>query len=357
MAQSNLLSDVIEDYIASRLNTQAPNTVRNDRRTLSKLLAVVGNIQVKSIEPSHMERFWNERARTCANSTLNTEKGTLQAFFKWARIMKRSSAGHDPVAHRRLLPVMPRERLYVDVGDFARLLDAAGDPRDRMIVGTGLYLFTRQGETGRLRFSDVEYKAKRITVTRPKTHKRDTLPMTREFTREFDRWMAHYEETQGAPKPQAWLVPAKTTSNWGGTKGGRGFTAVKGPLYRPERKLETGWRPVQKALATLEYPTLQEGGHTLRRSGARALYYRLREDGHDGAIRLVQTMLGHEHSSMTEKYIGLKGDEAARDRILLDQWMFPDEAPLEVVPDAVPLPVLSEDVPDNVVNLFGTRGA
>jgi integrase len=65
-----------------------------------------------------------------------------------------------------------------------------------------------------------------------------------------------------------------------------------------------------------------EGSHTLRRSGARALYDRLLDDGHDGAIRVVQAMLHHSSVIQTEHYLGMKLDQARRDKLLKGQRMF-----------------------------------
>lgn len=348
MANSQLLSEVITDYLASRANTMAPMTVKNDGQTLRQFLAVVGNIQVKNVTTDHVERYFAVRANTCKASTMNTDLYNLTSFFKWCRMHKRTPATHDPLVARKPIVEEARERLWIPERDFPRVLKAANDPRDRMIVACGLFLFTRISETSRLRLSDIDPDNSRVTVTRAKKYKgqrftRQVLPMTKEFRREWERWMKTYKTTAGLDlRPTDYLCPAKTTGGWGGTRGSRGFERLpEAKLYRPAANMGTGWQPVQKALENLGYPVVQEGGHTLRRSGARALYFRLASGNHDHAVRRVMTMLGHASQSTTEKYIGLDIDEAARDALLLDQWMFPDTFDAE------------ENVPDNVISLFG----
>ena len=70
------------------------------------------------------------------------------------------------------------------------------------------------------------------------------------------------------------------------------------------------------------YPIAKEGGHTLRRSGARAYYDELCEDGYDGALRRVQSMLDHSTTIVTEGYLGLGLDKEARNKALKGQPMF-----------------------------------
>ena len=77
------------------------------------------------------------------------------------------------------------------------------------------------------------------------------------------------------------------------------------------------------ALRAHGYDIAGEGGHTLRRSAARALYDELVEErGYDGALRRVQTMLDHKHSMTTELYLGLDVDKVARNKALRGKPMF-----------------------------------
>lgn len=59
-----------------------------------------------------------------------------------------------------------------------------------------------------------------------------------------------------------------------------------------------------------------QGVHILRRSMARALYERLRAEGHPEPLRVVQALLGHADPATTRIYIGLRPDREERNELL-----------------------------------------
>lgn len=98
---------------------------------------------------------------------------------------------------------------------------------------------------------------------------------------------------------------------------------------RPTRPVGTLHRIATRALDKINYPTrgedgesLREGMHTLRRSAARARFDVLESLGYDGAIRHVQTMLGHATMAMTEHYLGLHLDRVKRNELVRGRPMF-----------------------------------
>ena len=64
----------------------------------------------------------------------------------------------------------------------------------------------------------------------------------------------------------------------------------------------------------------------MRRSGARALFDQLVQDGYDGAIRTVQAMLHHTSVTTTEVYLGIHLDKKRRDEAIRGKVMFPVSA-------------------------------
>ena len=87
----------------------------------------------------------------------------------------------------------------------------------------------------------------------------------------------------------------------------------------------------KRPLARIGYSDKGSGEHTLRSSGARALFQRLREEGYDGALRRVSAMLGHKSVLMTERYLGLQLEKTQRNELLAGQVMFPDMASGKIV--------------------------
>ena len=78
--------------------------------------------------------------------------------------------------------------------------------------------------------------------------------------------------------------------------------------------------------------THQEGIHAIRRSAARGLFEELVLLGYDGALRIVQAMLHHASSAMTELYLGLSVDRKKRDDLLKGRFMYPSLHSDNVIP-------------------------
>ena len=131
-----------------------------------------------------------------------------------------------------------------------------------------------------------------------------------------------------------YLVPAKSPAPAiilnGKLAGQRGE-----PELRPYKILDKPERCVSRALKTLGYTKEDDeprmGVHTLRRSGARALFDVLRNQGYDGALKRVSAMLHHKNTAMTEHYLGLDIERTQRNDMLRGEIMFPTAPQPDVV--------------------------
>lgn len=328
---SQRLPDVIEEFVNSRLHAQgmAANTVRNERRTLDKLMAVIGPIQVRHISDRHIDQFLAERqAAGLQANTMNVHLQALRAFFLFCS--RRGYVKHNPMANRRSYRSVPRQRLRVPAADFPRLLDATNHPRDRMLVAVGLYLWLRESEAIDLKIGDVDLADGEVAVRVHKTKQLDHMPICLELDTELRRWLTFYTQEAGPLTKDMYLLPAKgrphqrdpITGLW--TPGSPSHVQL-----RPHAKMRRANEPVQRALIKCGYPirdesgrSNQEGMHTLRRSAARARYDYLVEQGYDGAMREVQAGLHHSSVQTTEIYLGLDLDRARRARNLRGRSMY-----------------------------------
>ena len=320
------LSDAIDEFLASRKSKGlADNTIRGDRASLHFLLKTVGNIQLRTLEPRHIDMVFAAQDKNLASSR-NMMLTRLRVFFQWAR--GRGYMRGDPTMEMRRQKESRDNRLFVPVEDFPRLLDAAEHPRDRIVVALGMYLFLRVSEIESLRVGDVDLDAGEVRVKVHKTKDSDTMPICAELDEELRTWLAWYAANIGRPlEDDMYLVPAK-----------RDYRAVPGPggkflpvsdetptrvKINPYTHISRPYKVVQRALAALGYPTRREGGHTLRRSGARALFDTIRgTEGTDGALQQVKVMLHHKNVSMTEHYLGIQPERAQRDARLKGKFMF-----------------------------------
>lgn len=318
--RSVTLSEAIDQYEGSlKARSMAHNTIRGTMYLLRRALAEWGNVNVNHIQGRHVDRLfavggWNER-------THNTNLQILKAFFGWCRAQGFMAANQDPAYGWRNRKVPALERARVPVEQFADLLDAAEHPRDRALIAVGLFLFVRSSEATGITIQDVDFSANTVRVYREKTKEEDVLPMCAELRQELLWYLDWYRGRHGEPQPGWFLLPARKA-------GGLVHDPVTGRIVSqaedldPTRRMRRGYQQVQSALDRIGVPVKGEGGHTLRRSGARALADQLRDTGYDGALLRVASMLGHKSTRVTEHYIGWALEKSLRNEQLSGQPMF-----------------------------------
>ena len=347
------LSDAIDEYVGSRSKQYSEGTTEMRRRALSIFLRETGNINVRHLDARHGAAFQeylladgsSRNKQGYQVSTVMVYLSILSSFSKWCQHMKYMPLTNNPMATVTKLKSTPRERVMVKARDFPRLLDCASTPHDRIVTALGLYLFLRQSEIANLRIGSVDLDAGTANVHIIKTKDRAVMPICRELDTELRRWLAWYandvRDTHG-PLQQTWyLVPSRHAAlmkNDGtGFKGGKAMFPATGNC-RPEDMLRNVHRYAQRPLARFGVPlrgldgtSTMEGVHTLRRSGARALFDSLVDQSTDGALKKVQAMLHHKHSKMTEHYLGLKAEERELDDLLRGKPMFPQQESANVI--------------------------
>lgn len=313
------------DHLAAK--GRADSTVRANRLTLDALRRVTGDVDTAKVEPRHVDQFFVANAHW-APGTRNQRLVGLVSFFRWCRFMRFMPRDSDPTFGWKPLKAASAEKLRIPVHEFGRLIDACENPHEDIIVATGLYLFLRGSEQRYLRIGHVSLDRNEIEVYRVKTRERDVMPISlelEEHLRGYLRWLAE----QGISGPDHYLIPSRfhaeaRAGHKGLVKGSGGLNPAK-PFCRPHEH-------VQRVMARVGYPTDGEGEHTLRRSGARAYFDSLVAQGYDGALRRVQSMLGHKTSMMTERYLGLDLDRHKRNEDLRGRPMFPALRDARVVP-------------------------
>lgn len=219
-------------------------------------------------------------------------------------------------------------KYYIPVEDFPALLALAHNERDRAVLAIALYTLARQGEIGMLTLKEVDFSRKIIKIYREKRKRWTETAMAPELQAELTQWlkvyayMQGYEDYRGMMRehPDWLLVPARRTWNGGGWK------------LQPDVQISAMERIVKTALTDMGVTVTEdglsvkhkgEGMHTIRRSGARALFARLVEKvGYEGALTFVQALLDHETQEMTLKYIGMDWVKEQLNNWLLTNSMY-----------------------------------
>lgn len=326
------LSDGIRLFLADRkAKGVKANTLRNEKFMLELLLADVGNIQLTQLRPQHFDIYWSKRT-TWGEGTMNLAQSNLGAFIKWCQARGYVRRDRNPLEGARKLKVAPRKRVTIPQQDFTTFLDGIEDARTRAMCAIGLYLFTRVSETGGLRWQDIDMHNGTVEVFRDKTRTIDTLPLCEELSAELRRWSLTYAAEVGRPlRPSDYVIPALKSARTVGVPGQKGgFKIAEEAEYLPNVRAHLTYS-IKKALKGAGYYANYEGGHTLRRSGAIALYDQLTKMGHDRAIRVCQAMLGHANIRTTEIYLRLDLDRKVRNDLLAGKPMFPTEEEAAVI--------------------------
>ena len=302
-----LLKEAVNLWADARVGEGVARTTRrNELLTLTRFVLHAPGDALETVSPEDVASYFTmRRVLGIKPNTLNLELYNLRAFFKHAVAMGWIANGDNPVAYRKPMAVFEEERLRIPVEQFPDLLANAASPRDRMVLALGLYLFPRESEIRTLQWGDWSVDGERIVVQVHKSGRTDEMPVSLELRAELDHWWQQWSTRHGS-LPQAGdpLVPAYTTAG-----------EIRGPWVQPHHAVQT-------ALARLGFPTTGEGCHTLRRSGARALFDRLSAKGYDHALRVVKEMLHHSSVTTTEKYLGVSGDRLERDDLIAGRWMY-----------------------------------
>lgn len=329
--------DAIKDYLAARKGEgYAKNTLNNDRVILYHAMGVIGNLLLQNINDVHIREVMADAGRTRSARTLNLNHACLRQFFAWCAETKRMPKHHNPMAGRKPPRFYVEERRRVPIGQFPLLLDSTDHPRNRMLIALAIYMLSRSIEITGIRLRDVNLEAEEIIVTVAKKSSgevvTDNMPISEELDAELRQYLIWYSEQFPEMNPEWFLVPGITGLRFVGRN------QLEGGQMIPWRRFRRPSDVINRALNSIGFATRDddgasrhEGMHTLRRSGARALFDSLREAGYDGALRRVQSMLHHKNASMTEHYIGLDLDRVQRNESMKGRVMYPSLAAPNVV--------------------------
>jgi len=323
------LSPAVDAYLRHRRSQDySKATLRHDQQVLKRFMAINGNIWCHAIKDTHTARHFEEVSKTRAPSSMRNDYATLQQFFKWCRHTGRMPVDSDPMFGRRQPKQIQRERNRIPVHEFGRLLDTAEkkEARDRALVAVLLYTLARDSEVTSLRIRDVDLTGGWIRAVIHKTKQEDALPICEELDAELRRWLTHYTSMVGVLEPHHFLIPARGVHP---VRGDNGRITHHASIYKPEKQIRAAGRIITPMLERFGFPIadhsgkpLNEGAHTIRRSGARALFDQLVDGGYDHSLRVVQSLLHHKSMSMTERYIGISADRRSRDDILRGHTMY-----------------------------------
>ena len=329
------LFQAVNLFMDSRVRKYAHNTIRGNQTALNALMNFLGeDTRVVDITEEQIDQALSIEASRLTPNTYNNRMSTWSQFFDFC--IRRGFRGEGRYVHpmgdkRRYLKAPPGNKIRVPATKFQALLDATKTPRERMVVALGLYLFLRASEMATITLQDINLEDGEIQVTVHKTVDADMMPISAELDYELRRYLTWYTEQLGVLHPQWYLIPRAYQVVVRNTKG-RYSEVIEDErpwTFMPTSQSIRLYEIVKRSLEAIGYETREESGksshegvHTLRRSGARALFDDLRAQGYDGALQRVRSMLHHSSGAMTERYLGINMERRQRNDAIRGQKMF-----------------------------------
>jgi len=131
--------------------------------------AAVGDLPLTEITPRLITGYLSTRP---ANSNYNEHRKNLCALFQWA--FKNGLIALNPCLHVDSMPEAPKRKAIPSQEEMVKILLAAGDYRPFFLA---LYsLAARLGEINQLRWEDVNFQRKEVTLWTRKTRDGSTAP-------------------------------------------------------------------------------------------------------------------------------------------------------------------------------------
>lgn len=326
-----VLETVVADYYGYLDSMGYAEATKSSSRTiLTRLMDHYGARRpFNRLTSTHIDAFMTEEAKRRTGAGLTNSHSRLSAFFSWAEGTGRVKHSANPMNMRRAPKYTKREQSRVHVSKFPLILDMAGEvsPHLRAEMAIAMYSLLRIGEVKLLRVRDLDLQAGELLADIPKTHDTDRVPVSGELDAELRAWLRTYQELCGPLQPDWYLIPRVDREPKRGENGQ--YLPEVDRRVDPTRPLVTLSKYYRTILREAGAPSQHDDGtlvrvgpHTLRRSGARAMYDRLVADGRADALRIVQTMLHHANMEMTQHYIGVRADRETRDLLIKGVHLF-----------------------------------
>lgn len=322
----------------------APRTIQNQGYMLDRLVKVAGvlarergkrkPLDCREIDGQLIVRLF-DAYEGIAQGQRNNLLSVLRKFLAYCERERWMEAGETSrlLATRKSKGYQREQKFYIPVTDFQALLNCQDrHPADRAVIALALYTLARKSEIQALTLKDIDFEARTLNVWRQKRKRWTPVGMTPELEAELVRWLTDYAALMGYEKYKHmlwdqpdWHVIPRLVPHLR-APGERNFAATGEYDLDPTCSIVTMEHIVKRALDAIGASTtrtgakvrhLGEGMHTIRRSGARALFkYLSGKVGKDDALLTVSVMLDHENTAITLRYIGL---ELQREE--LNEWL------------------------------------
>lgn len=314
----------VEEYLTEQAKYQSPRSLRSIGSVLRRIAKMWDDTRrsPKNLDGVFVEQWF--ASLNVAPATRAVYRSYANEFLKWAK--RRKYVGPDALDfHIPASDASNRSRplLWLPGSFFDEAIEAEQDWYWRGFLATLTYTLGRGIELRERRIADVRLGDSAIFWPRTKTHDFDDfLPMFPAFKEELIRYLAAYREQAGHQLRDDYYLFPRYRLFGQGTQPRVFPTEQRCVITGPAKRL-IAKNLDPEALADDPDMMVGAGGHTVRRSMARAMYERLLEMGEPDPMAVVQGMLGHKKRDMTERYIGMNSIRERRNAVVRGMDLFP----------------------------------
>jgi len=325
MSQGMSVLEAVQRYMDALHEARIPEgTMRTRRTVLYRLGKTYRHRKYRGLTRGDLSAFLygpgGILVKVESANTRSVYRSSLKRFFEygedqgWGPGVELPRPGPAPRAQRR---ESPPTRLTEPV--LVQLLETCSDdPAGRVLrcmLAVAMNTAWRVSDIRRLRVSQIDLVGGNLNFVSQKTGKPDAFPLSLDLDEELRAYVAWYAEAAGVTwsDSDAYLFPAWNRIGLGYKKG---FAYTP----NPEGNVSYSWalRQLQQLLATSGvHVERREAWHVVRRSVARIYFDSLKgEMSYAHALRQTASLLQHDETATTEKYLGLSTEKEARDQSL-----------------------------------------
>lgn len=279
---ATIFSEIANAYLDWAERKFIAKTYKYKVFVFKNFIRVMGDLPIQEVTITNLEKYLNTRS---SNTNYNRHRRELCALLRWA--WKRRLISEEPCAFLDAMPEGRFQKKIYTQEETIKILLAAGELRPFFLA---LYsLAARVGEINRLRWEDVNFEKRTVTLwTRKRTGiwREQVKAMNEDLANELRRL---YNKRSGD-----WVYANPATS--------KPFVDRRKQLQSICRKAGVGYL----------------GYHAIRHSVASLL-----ADTHKISLPTIQKILGHSRMTTTEKYIHSlgEGEREAAEMLKIDQTM------------------------------------
>lgn len=312
------LGDFCSQYLEIAKTTLSPTTYEFYEQKINTLIIpALGHLKLKDITPAHIQQFVNEiskmpkekrsglpneQGETLSPSTVRRYLTVLQSIFKQA--VKLGLIPESPAKMERLtLPKAQAPKIEIFTKQEAAEMLSCLEQEDlqfQTMIQLAIFTGARRGELVALKFSDIDFEQRKITVERA-AYKIKGQPLATKPPKDYETRTVTINDScvellkllKAEKISEAQRLGSKWADNQGYPEGNWVFTQWNGEMMNPQ----TPTKQFSKFLG--KYDLKHRKFHSLRHTSATLLLYA------GVNIKQVQGRLGHGDIETTNKYLHL----------------------------------------------------